>query len=334
MPQKSLINLSNHHVLSSKDIDELRYELGQRFTPHELNIAKSNNKLDAHVYSCAVNNLGLLSFAYGDGVPIEAGICDSQCSKVISINFLTSGAGSLEQHHKAIDIAANQGLVIDMSMPFKLKLQGYSGIALIFSHNTLQQHALALIGEKSLDIDFQLEKSVDITKPAGQALKNAVVYAMNEMNGALGKLNNPITHTNLENYLLTQFIILHSNTHKSVFESANDQQVLPRNLKRACDYIHAHAHKKITLGELTAYAGCSYRSLQSIFIKVQGVSPMEYLKGVRLEGVRSVLLTADSQRTTVTEIAQQWGFVHMGRFAQMYKKQFGILPSDTLSLKK
>ena len=191
-----------------------------------------------------------------------------------------------------------------------------------------------MFGEKAGDIDFQLNKGVDLTKPAGRALKNAVVYAMNEMNGELGASNNPISLTNLENYLLTQFLSLHPSSFMEIAGSGPDPVVMPRNLKRARDYIHAHAQEKITLEELAAYANCSYRSLQSIFGKVLGVSPMEYLQTVRLEAVRDALLNADDKQTTVAEIANRWGFVHMGRLAQMYKKQFGVLPSDTLGRKK
>jgi AraC-like DNA-binding protein len=240
----------------------------------------------------------------------------------------------MEQHRESHDISAEQGLVIDMTSPFTLDLQGYSGAALIVSHDTLRRHARNLLGEKADHINFKLNKSVDLTTPAGRALKHAVVYAMNEMNGALGLLNNPLSITNLENYLLTQFITLHPNSFMEASEAGSNPVIMPGKLKRARDYIHAHAHENITLEALATYAGCSYRSLQNSFGKVLGISPMEYLKIVRLEGIHKDLLNADSPQKTVAEIANQWGFVHMGRLANMYKKQFGVLPSNTLSQKK
>lgn len=326
--------LSNHHVLSSRDIDELRYQLGKQFTPHELNVTKRNHEINSHVSACAVNRIGLSSFAYGEDVPIAAAVNEHQCSEVISLNFLISGSGQLGQNRELVDITVDQGVVIDMERPFGLNLLGYSGIALIVTHETLRQHARTLFGDQAEEIDFQLQKRVDLTKPAGRALKNAVIYAMNEMDGALGELNNPISITNLENYLLTQFITLHPNTFQRVAESDASLVVMPRSLKRARDYIHAHAYEKITLQELANYANCSYRSLQAVFGNVLGMSPMEYLKNVRLEGLRNDLLHANSQQQTVAEIANQWGFMHMGRLAYMYKRQFGVLPSDTLNQKK
>lgn len=326
--------LSNYHVLSSTDIDDLRHELGRQFTPHELNVTKKRAKINSHVCSCSINNIGLSSFSYGEGSPIQAAVNEGQCSDVISLNFLTSGSGRLVQHSESDDISANQGLVIDMAKPFKLDLQGYSGAALVFSHDTLRRHARSLIGEKAGDIAIQLSKSVDLTTPAGRTLKRAVDYAMNEMNGELGALNNPISLTNLENYLLTQFLTLHPNTLMEAAESDSNPVVMPRHLKRARDYIHAHADEKITLEALATYAGCSYRTLQNIFGKVLGMSPMEYLRAARLEGLHNELLNTDNKQRTVAEIANQWGFIHMGRLAQLYKKQFGVLPSDTFNQKK
>lgn len=328
------MHLSRHHVLASTDIDELRDELGKLFTPHQLDITKRNSPINSQVCSCAVNSLWLSSFSYGEDSPIRAAVSEEQCSEVISVNFLMSGSGRLEQHREQDEITAHQGIVIDMTRPFRLDLQGYSGAALVFSHDTLRRHARSLIGEKAGDVELRLSERIDLTRPEGRALKRAVEYAANKMDGELGVLNNPISLANLESYLLTQLLTLHPNTFTDVAESLSSPAVMPRHLKRARDYIHAHAHEKITLEELATYAGCSYRSLQNIFGRVLGVSPMEYLRTVRLEGVRDELLNADSQQKTVKEIARQWGFVHMGRLAKLYQKQFGVLPSDTLNRKK
>ncbi|OIO57930.1 MAG: hypothetical protein COX57_00510 [Alphaproteobacteria bacterium CG_4_10_14_0_2_um_filter_63_37] len=322
--------LSRHHLLASRDIDELRDELGKRFTPHELNIAKAHGVIDAEVRGCAVNDLGLLSFSYGKDAPIRAATDDSQCSDVISINFLTSGSGRLHQRGGATDMAPHRGIVIDMARPFELDLQGYGGVAMVVGHETLRRHARALIGERAGRIDFQMEAAVDLATPQGRALKNAVVYALHEMDGDLGALHNPIALANLENYLLAQLIALHPSALRRLIEADGHPVMLPRNIKRARDYIYAHAREKITLEDLATYAGCGYRSLQSGFVKELGVSPMEYLKNVRLDGFHGELLNGDGRRETVAEVAGRWGFVHMGRLARMYKRRFGVLPSDTL----
>lgn len=57
------------------------------------------------------------------------------------------------------------------------------------------------------------------------------------------------------------------------------------------------------------------------------MSPMQYLRGVRLDRAREDLQAGVG---TVSDIAYQWGFTNLGRFARAYRERFGELPSDTL----
>lgn len=61
-----------------------------------------------------------------------------------------------------------------------------------------------------------------------------------------------------------------------------------------------------------------------------GMPPMQYLRTVRLRGVREELLGLDPEdSTTVAEVATRWGFTHLGRFAQYYRARYGEPPSPT-----
>jgi AraC family ethanolamine operon transcriptional activator len=60
------------------------------------------------------------------------------------------------------------------------------------------------------------------------------------------------------------------------------------------------------------------------------MSPMAYLKTQRLNQVRQQLKACRHHRTTVTDVAIQCGFWHMGQFAKDYRKMFGECPSETL----
>lgn len=60
------------------------------------------------------------------------------------------------------------------------------------------------------------------------------------------------------------------------------------------------------------------------------MSPMSYLKILRLQSVYRVLKANQSNNTTVTETATRFGFYHLGYFAQDYKQMFDELASETL----
>lgn len=80
-----------------------------------------------------------------------------------------------------------------------------------------------------------------------------------------------------------------------------------------------------TVGALCLQLGVSRRTLQNAFQRILGISPLAYLRAIRLGAVRQALKTASS----VTEAATDMGFWHFGHFAKDYQAMFGELPSQT-----
>jgi AraC-like DNA-binding protein len=104
----------------------------------------------------------------------------------------------------------------------------------------------------------------------------------------------------------------------------------PRTVKRALDAMHAEPGKQFTAAELAAIAGVGVRVLQESFKQHVGMSPLTYLRRMRLDGVHAELSRADPWQVGVSEVATRWGFTHLGRFAGAYRQRFGEPPSQTL----
>lgn len=60
------------------------------------------------------------------------------------------------------------------------------------------------------------------------------------------------------------------------------------------------------------------------------MSPMAFLRRVRLHRVHQALRANTRGTTTVSAEALKWGFWHFGDFSKDYKNCFGESPSDTL----
>lgn len=101
-------------------------------------------------------------------------------------------------------------------------------------------------------------------------------------------------------------------------------------VKRAEDYALSHTHAHVHVGDLCRAASVSERALQYAFKQIIGVTPVAYLIRLRLHRVRQALLAAGRGSTTVSAVALDWGFWHLGEFSRAYKECFGELPSDTL----
>ena len=101
-------------------------------------------------------------------------------------------------------------------------------------------------------------------------------------------------------------------------------------LKQAIDYIEANKNEPVTVKDLCKITSVSERTLQYAFQEHFHVSPKTYLKAVRLNGVRNQLRHVDPKTVKVIDIANIWGFWHMGQFAADYYNFFSEKPLTTL----
>ncbi|HEY0001251.1 MAG TPA: AraC family transcriptional regulator, partial [Actinoplanes sp.] len=104
----------------------------------------------------------------------------------------------------------------------------------------------------------------------------------------------------------------------------------PRTVKRALDAMHAEPWRQFTVTDLAAVAGVGVRVLQEAFRQHVGMSPLTYLRRLRLDGVHAELSRGDPWQVSVSEVAYRWGFTHLGRFAGAYRSRYGVAPSQTL----
>ncbi|HKR42364.1 MAG TPA: helix-turn-helix domain-containing protein [Paraburkholderia sp.] len=87
----------------------------------------------------------------------------------------------------------------------------------------------------------------------------------------------------------------------------------------------------VTVQQLCDQLKVSRRTIQNSFHTVTGLTPVEYMRSIRLNLVRNLLRTAPSDEITIRDAAQRWGFLHLGHFAHDYRCQFGESPSATRS---
>jgi AraC family transcriptional regulator, ethanolamine operon transcriptional activator len=97
------------------------------------------------------------------------------------------------------------------------------------------------------------------------------------------------------------------------------------------DYILAHRTRTVAVPELCRQFHVSRRTLQYCFEETLGMTPMSYLRAIRLNGARRDLSAAHaSLPRTVQSVAADWGFWHLSQFATDYRKLFGKRPSESL----
>lgn len=118
--------------------------------------------------------------------------------------------------------------------------------------------------------------------------------------------------------------LLQCNQDVSPFEGASAAIV-----RRSIEYMEAFSSDPLTVPKIAESVGVSTRRLQDAFRAVLGRSPWEQLTEIRLKNARVMLLSGAG--SSVTDIAFDCGFSHLGRFSQAYRATYGEAPSMTLA---
>jgi AraC-like DNA-binding protein len=82
--------------------------------------------------------------------------------------------------------------------------------------------------------------------------------------------------------------------------------------------------------DMAQATGVSQKTLEVVFREHLGMTPGKYLTLARLNHAHFQLGEGRAGELSVTQVAADWGFTHIGRFSCAYRQLFDELPSQTL----
>lgn len=98
-------------------------------------------------------------------------------------------------------------------------------------------------------------------------------------------------------------------------------------MQRSIQFIRAHYQRPVGIAELASHSAMSPSHYAHTFRAVAGVSPMRYLRGLRLDEAR-VLLVRGGLRAS--EVAARVGFESPEHFTREFRRRFGVSPTECL----
>jgi AraC family ethanolamine operon transcriptional activator len=122
--------------------------------------------------------------------------------------------------------------------------------------------------------------------------------------------------------------LIHQTWHGGIEPRTSRKSNRARALSKALEYINHHVRDAISVERLCQESFASVSTLERAFKDRFGVPPKSYMMACKLAGVRRALLNRNDDRP-ITDIAFEWGFWHMSKFAGDYNTLFGQLPSET-----
>jgi AraC-like DNA-binding protein len=320
--------LATFNRVSTDSVDDAAEAIGRIFCPHALTPARGTTTDFFALHNSAV--FGALSVnyvSYGGSVSIDPGCLERFFLLQIPVH------GSARIQTACRDIATAPGAcasLLSPTVPTRMSWEGNCAqIILLVDRRLLEQRAAALSGRPAGAVEF--EPAIDLSSAAGRALQSQILEFVDlaERLGPRRPLS-PMAAANMRETLLGA--LLHGQ-HHSASDAMNRfggrAETLPQSLRRAREFLHAHADEPLDLAQLAAAAGTGIRALQLGFRRHFGMSISEMLRDVRLAHL-NVRLAAASPDESITDIAFELGFTHLSRMASAYRAKFGETPSATL----
>ena len=175
---------------------------------------------------------------------------------------------------------------------------------------------------------FAFQPIFDQTRGPGATLRRMLDFLFVELARSDSLLVNEIAIRTFEDNLALCLLLglPHTHTQRLQWQGA---AAAPRNVRRAEEFMGANAAAPLTIVEIARAAQCSVRALQTAFKSFRGTTPMTALRNIRLEEARTEMLRAD-RAPSVAQIAAHYGFSNPSRFAQLFRRRYGVYPSETL----
>jgi AraC-like DNA-binding protein len=196
---------------------------------------------------------------------------------------------------------------------------------------SLHQRLEALLdGQQVATVAFQ--PVFDQTRGAGATVRRLVDFLFAELEHSDSLLTNEIAIRSFEeNLALSLLLGLPHNYTERLHRQKT--AAAPGHVRRAEAYMRANACMPLTIAEIAAAAGCSVRALQAAFQRFRGTTPMRVLQQARLEQARAEMLRP-GQTLPLVRIAAAHGFSNPARFAQQFRRRYGLYPSEMLRTRR
>jgi AraC-like DNA-binding protein len=172
--------------------------------------------------------------------------------------------------------------------------------------------------------------SLDPVSPAAAASWWATRSYVADLLAGPGIADAPLVISSAARLLAAATLATFPNTALTGPTAGDRRDAHPATLDRVIAFIDSNAHQDVTAADMAEAAHVTVRAVQLAFRRHLDMTPLQYLRRVRLDHAHHDLLAADPAAPTVTGIAHRWGFRNPSRFAAFYRQSYGVSPRHTL----
>ncbi len=312
---------SDRLLFASSDLDETRSMVGRVMKPHALRQLSAGERLEARMHHVSLGDVSISRLRYGAAVAIEPGALES----FFLVQMPLAGHARIDSGGQDVDSTPGTASVLNPDDDTRMHWSSSTDQLMLRIARARVERTL--VGQLGRPLNEPLRFDLSFRWQDCAPWSCLLSYLLDCATQNAEMAHNKLVVAQVEQLVSLILLTSHQHNHSGTSPTRRST-ILPRHVRRAQDYLQTHAHEPICIDQLAEVAGVSVRSLFAGFKEFLGVSPMHYLRDLRMEHVRTELMTGEA--SNVAGIALRWGFAHLGRFSTEYKQRYGESPSQTL----
>jgi AraC-like DNA-binding protein len=320
----SELPLSSFERFRTSDLGEARQGAESLLSYHRIEPLERQAKLDVRYNAVQLVDTRIICAQYGAAVALNPGTLDNfylVSMPLEGTSLLRHGNSEIVMHPDLASVQSHAGFARSEWHRGCRKLSIKMNRAAV---DRCLGHWLGRAPTQPVVFDLGL----DLRGHAGASWKRLMHFLIQELSSDSVYLSSTTARRGLDELLINTLLFAQRHNYSEALHA--DTPVQPRHLRRVEEHVLDDPGAPHTLASMAAQAGVGVRSLQTSFQRYRGTTPTAFVRSLRLQKARE-LLSAPAGSGTVTDIALDVGYTHLGRFAIDYKKRFGESPSQTLA---
>lgn len=318
--------LAGFNPYLTHDLDEAREHISSLFVPHRLDVVGRNQVLDVQISKARLEGISLIYHRHGASVSVRPQLLRDFFLLQIPIR----GQSYVTVDKQEVHCSPKQAVMISPTLGVEMTFgEGCEQLIVRIEKTDLELQMEQHLGRR-IEVPVTFAPAVPLDTSPAREITSLLHYMTMTLTETGGISSSSIAKKHMASLLISALINCLDHNYQ---EELAEGKAWPRSayIAKAQNYMRKNFAEPIGPEDVARAIDVSARALYAGFRAYLNTTPMRYLKDLRLDMVHQALMSLESHRTSVTTIAMNCGFSHLGHFCAAYKQKFGELPHETLS---
>lgn len=317
--------LANADAFRTRDLDAARRHIGDMFAPHDLSIRGRNQHLDVCIAQARIDCISLVYHRHGATVRVRP----DKLKHFYLLQVPIRGTAEVTIDNQLIHCDPQLAVMISPTLGVDMQFEADCEQLIVRIERANLEHRLEQELARPLGRPLEFSPAVGLSTVNSRQLLDMLGLMTTSLTNPAGIASTAIGRRQMTSLFLSGLLYCLDHNYREELSGLDGAQS-PAYIRKARRFMAENLKEAITPEDVAAAVGVSARALFAGFKTALGTTPMRYLKDLRLTAVHDRLSQLEPGEQTVTAVAMDYGFDHMGWFCADYKEKFGELPRETL----